>query len=142
LNQVIEKSLKLAEDRIRLREIRVDKQYDHDMPLIAMDKEKLSMALLNVINNAIEAVDARKGILTVQTSRQGTHQVLKISDNGPGISAEDLNKLFDAFHTGKKGGMGLGLTFTQNIVNSHGAKISVDSSPEQGSSFTITFTEE
>jgi PAS domain S-box-containing protein len=142
LNQVIEKSLKLAEDRIRLREIRVDKQYDDDMPHIAMDKEKLSMALLNVINNAIEAVDARKGILTVQTSRQGTHQVLKISDNGPGISAEDLNKLFDAFHTGKKGGMGLGLTFTQNIVNSHGAKISVDSSPEQGSSFTITFTEE
>jgi PAS domain S-box-containing protein len=142
LNDILENALSLAKDRLKLREIKLVKLYDKDLPEIPLDFEKLSMALLNIINNALEAVEPRQGVLSLQTRIEGAYQVMQICDNGPGIGQEEINRLFDAFHTGKKGGMGLGLTFTQNIVNSHGAKISVESTLEKGTCFWLSFKNE
>lgn len=139
LNDILENALSLAKDRLKLREIKLVKLYATDLPKIPLDFEKLSMALLNIINNALEAVQPREGMLSLQTRQEGEYQVLQICDNGPGIGQEEINRLFDAFHTGKKGGMGLGLTFTQNIVNSHGAKISVESTLDKGTCFRLIF---
>lgn len=139
INDVIEMALKHAEDRIKLQEIKVLKLYDQDLEKISVDEEKLSMAFLNIITNAIEAVEPKKGVVTLKTSQVGTKQMVQICDNGCGIEQEDLSKLFDAFHTGKKGGMGLGLTSTQNIIHAHRAKISVNSTPGKGSCFSIYF---
>ncbi|WPP51488.1 hybrid sensor histidine kinase/response regulator [Catalinimonas niigatensis] len=139
LNNVLETSLRLASDRLKLQEIKVIKLFDQELEEIPLDLEKLSMAFLNVITNAIEAVEPKKGIVTLKTRKIGKFQVVQICDNGPGIEQDEIKKLFDAFHTGKKGGMGLGLTSTQNIVNAHGAKISVDSTLNKGTCFTFTF---
>lgn len=142
LNDILENALALAKDRLKLREIKLVKIYKDDLPALPLDFDKLSMALLNIINNALEAVEPRAGVLNLQTRQEGDYQVMQICDNGPGIGQEELNRLFDAFHTGKKGGMGLGLTFTQNIVNSHGAKIMVDSTVDKGTCFRLSFKNE
>lgn len=139
LNHILDKTLKLASDRMRLVDVKLEKKYDKNLEDILVDKEKISIAFLNIITNAIEAVEPGLGKIIVETADQGNRQVIKICDNGPGIEKESLSRLFDAFHTGKRGGMGLGLTSTQNIVNSHKGKITVESTIGRGTSFTITF---
>lgn len=139
LNHVLDKTLKLAEDRMKLMDVQLEKRYDQHLDEILIDREKISVAFLNIITNAIEAVKSGEGKITIETWEQDDKQYVKICDNGIGIEKEDLSKLFDAFHTGKRGGMGLGLTSTENIINSHKAKISVDSTVGKGTFFTIIF---
>ncbi|WKN30644.1 PAS domain S-box protein [Porifericola rhodea] len=139
LNNVLESSLRHANDRLKLQEIKVVKLYDQNLEAFPLDEEKLSMAFLNIITNAIEAVEPKRGVVTLKTKKIANKQAVQICDNGYGIPEDELGRLFDAFHTGKKGGMGLGLTSTQNIVHAHGAKISVDSTVDKGTCFTIIF---
>ena len=139
LNQVIEEALAIAADRLRLQEVSLEKRFTGDLSPLLLDCEKIKMALLNIINNAIEAVPPPQGKIMLKTGEDARYQYVQISDNGPGIDAENLGKLFDAFYTSKSGGMGLGLTATQNIVNSHQGKISVDSTLGKGSTFTLAF---
>ena len=139
LNEVLEKALTIAADRIKLQKVQVDRMFDSQLTDILLDKDKLVMALLNIINNAIEAIEPEEGTLSVRTWQDGEREYVAIRDNGHGIEASEIDKLFDAFHTGKRGGMGLGLTSTQNIINSHKAKISVESEVNKGTCFTISF---
>lgn len=139
LNQVIDEALAIAADRLRLQEVTLEKRYADELKPLPLDQEKIKMALLNIINNAIEAVPPQQGKIMIKTGEDARYQYVQISDNGPGIDQENIEKLFDAFHTSKSGGMGLGLTATQNIVNSHRGKISVDSTVGQGTTFTLAF---
>ncbi|MEQ9443296.1 MAG: ATP-binding protein [Cyclobacteriaceae bacterium] len=139
LNEVLDKTLALAADRIKLREVRIDLQYNSSLTKLPLDQDKLAMAFLNIINNAIEAVEKGSGKITLKTSEDEEHEYLAIMDNGHGIEPSEIDKLFDAFHTGKRGGMGLGLTSTQNIINSHKASISVESKVKEGTCFKIIF---
>ncbi|MEO0334622.1 MAG: ATP-binding protein, partial [Bacteroidota bacterium] len=139
LNEVVEKALEITADRAKLQEVEIQRQLDAKLPALLLDRDKLVMALLNVVNNAIEAVEPGAGRILLMTWQDNDNEYIGIEDNGKGIAEDDMGKLFDAFHTGKRGGMGLGLTSTQNIINSHQAKISVSSEEEVGTSFTITF---
>ena len=139
LNDVIEETLPITADRIKLRGIRLVRKLEPDIPKISFDKEQLKTAFLNIIINAIEAMEVDHGILKIDTHKEESSVVLSIADNGKGIPATEIKKLFDPFFTGKKGGMGLGLTSTQNIINSHGAKIVVDSEVGKGTIFRIIF---
>lgn len=139
LNYILERTLRLAEDRMKLLDVQLETYYDQNLDDIWVDKEKISIAFLNIITNAIEAVESGVGRITIETWEKKDKQFVKISDNGIGIDKENLSNLFDAFHTGKRGGMGLGLTSAQTIINSHKAKISVDSTVGKGTYFTIIF---
>ncbi|MGB3851417.1 MAG: ATP-binding protein [Tunicatimonas sp.] len=139
LNQVIDEAVAIAEDRLRLQEVTLEKRYAEGLPPLPLDQEKIKMALLNIINNAIEAVPTGTGRITIKTGEDARNQYVQITDNGPGIESDILDKLFDAFHTSKSGGMGLGLTATQNIINSHEGKIYPTSTPGEGATFTIAF---
>ena len=98
----------------------------------------MKIALLNIIINAIEAMPPdRQGELTISTCMENNQISISIADNGEGIEKDKLNNLFDAFYTGKRTGMGLGLTTTQNIINAHEAKIVVESEKGVGTKFTI-----
>ncbi len=142
LNNVVEKTLEITADRVKLQEVQVEVKLNDQLEAILLDQDKLIMALLNIINNAIEAVTPKTGQIMLETWQDDQNEYVAIQDNGCGIATSDLDKLFDAFHTGKRGGMGLGLTSTQNIINSHHAKISVDSKLHQGTCFTIAFPKE
>jgi PAS domain S-box-containing protein len=139
VSKIVDDTIALAIDRIRLNQIELITNYPPDLPRILSDKDKLQVALLNIIINAIEAMEAGKGVLTINGEVENNVLTITIQDNGKGISKTDLEKLFDPFFTGKKTGMGLGLTSTKNILNSHSAQIKVKSELNKGTTFCIHF---
>lgn len=139
IEQVVNDTLALAIDRIKLNQIELRKTYAENLPRILVDKEKIQIALLNIIINAVEAMEPEKGVLAIEVVLIDNIVTLTIADNGKGIPAGDIGKLFDPFFTGKETGMGLGLTSTKNILNSHSATIEVKSEEGRGTTFFIHF---
>lgn len=139
LNGVVKESLKLVKDRIKLQNMRLEETYDKSLPEIALDQDQIRVALLNIFINAIEAMKPDEGKLAITTYQEEEMVVLQVSDNGMGIPKKNLDKLFEPFFTAKKGGMGLGLTTFQNIVQSHLGKVKVTSELGEGTSFIIAF---
>jgi two-component system, sporulation sensor kinase E len=139
INKVIESSIKIVEDRLKLQQMNLKLNLANNLPELPIDIEQLKVAFINLMINAIEAMKAGEGLLNISSSLE--HQEVKviISDNGNGISKENIKKLFDPFFTAKKGGMGLGLTSVQNIVQSHLGDISVESEIGEGTRFILTF---
>lgn len=138
LNKVIDESLELANDRINLNHIKVVKNYAHDLPYVSMDKEKIKIAFLNIIVNAIEAMP-ENGILTIHTRNENGKCSVKFSDNGVGLKKTEVDRLFEPYFTTKEKGNGLGLANCQNIILAHKGNITAESEFGKGTSFTITF---
>jgi signal transduction histidine kinase len=138
INDVLDSSLEFASDRVELKQIKVVKDYDRDIYPILVDQEKIKIAFLNIIVNAIEAMDDG-GTLHLSTETRNNRCVTKITDSGKGMSKEDVARLFEPYFTTKEKGTGLGLTNTQNIILAHNGKISVESELGKGTSFTISF---
>ncbi|GAB2813071.1 CHASE3 domain-containing protein [Ferruginibacter profundus] len=139
VNNLLDESLDLAKDRLELNHITIIKKYDAGICSILVDAEKIKIAFLNIIVNAIEAMQPGKGILQIQTFEDENKCVVEITDNGYGMTEEQLNNLFEPYFTTKPDGNGLGLTNTQNIILNHGATINVSSKPGIGTSFIIKF---
>jgi len=139
MNEVLEEAIALANDRMHLAEIKLERELASSLPLLLVDREKVRMAFLNVIINGLEAMQPGKGILKIVTSLSEGHVIVGIIDNGKGLSLEALDKLFDPFYTSKEKGMGLGLTSTQNILNSHNATVDVKSKIDEGTTFIVSF---
>lgn len=139
INDLTKRSLKLAQDRLQLNGITVEEQLIDPDIVISADTEKVEIALLNIIINAIEAMTPGKGVLTLHTARLHDKALIRISDNGPGIPEETRARLFDPFFTSKPKGTGLGLTSTQNIIMNHKGSIHVESEPGHGAIFSVTF---
>jgi signal transduction histidine kinase len=138
INDVLDSSLEFASDRVELKQIKVVKDYDKDIYPILVDQEKIKIAFLNIIVNAIEAMDDG-GTLHLSTETRNNRCVTKITDTGKGLSKEDVARLFEPYFTTKEKGTGLGLTNTQNIILAHNGKIRVESELGKGTSFTISF---
>jgi signal transduction histidine kinase len=137
INQLIEEMMEMAKDRIDLNHILVEKNYSRKPCIVMVDSEKMKLALLNIVVNAIEAMEKDKGVLSLETKKQGDKCIIEIRDNGKGMDEDVLQKLFEPYFTGKLNGNGLGLTNTQNIIFNHKGSIKVFSKPDQGAIFTI-----
>jgi signal transduction histidine kinase len=103
---------------------------------------KLKIALLNIIINAIEAIDNEAGELSISLVCNDENNILEITDNGCGIPPENLSKLFEPFFTSKRNGIGLGLASTLNILQAHNATVEVRSKVKVGTTFVLTFNHE
>ena len=114
-----------------------------NFPVILCDTEALSRAILNVVTNAIDAVEERAdGKVDITTEIDGEREVVqvRVTDNGPGIPAETLPHIFNLFVSTKGAkGTGLGLTVSQKILREHGGNISVESTATHGTCFTLSF---
>lgn len=139
LSAVLNETVDLIKDRINLNEMKLINTITPDLPNVLVDKELVKIALVNIMVNAIEAMEPGKGVLRIAVDHEGDQVVLTISDNGKGIPDEEVGKLFDPFYSAKQGGMGLGLTSAQNILNSHKIEIEVQSKLGEGTSFYIFF---
>lgn len=139
LQDVMEESLNNALDRINLNKIELEKIYDPQPLTVAVDKNQLIIAFTNILINAIEAMEVNKGKLSVTIATAPDNYQVSIRDNGRGIPAESLSKLFDPFFTLKKGGVGLGLTASYSIIQSHKADMQVESALNEGTNFIISF---
>ena len=138
INALLDESLELARDRILLYNITVKKKYSNDICEVSVDKDKLKIAFLNIIVNAIEAMEPGKGILTITTRGENNKCVIEIADNGMGMDKESLGRLFEPYFTSKPKGNGLGLTNTQNIILNHKGTIQAESEKGRGTVFFIT----
>jgi len=139
LNLILDEALAMANDRFELGKIALQKKYSPDLCNVLVDVEKLKIAFLNIIINAIEAMAGKdNAILQVATKCENGKCVVEISDNGTGMDEKELSKLFEAYYTTKPKGNGLGLANTQNIILNHKGSIEVKSKPGEGTRFVIT----
>ena len=137
LKALLKQVLAQAADRVKLRGITVIEKYTGTEAFLLGDQKKLQMALLNIVVNAIEAVEEQTGQITVETKLEGDEAAITITDNGPGISPDNLSSLFQPYFTGKKNGIGLGLATTHSFVQAHNGNIEVNSEVGKGTSFIV-----
>ena len=140
VNELIQHSLLLCNHKLELSNIALKKSFSPDLPPVYGDFNQLEQCVINLIFNAIDAME-NGGILEITTEfgRQDNLVCISIRDNGKGISKEDLNFIFEPFFTTKnKGyGVGLGLSSAYGIIEKHKGTIVVDSHPGKGSLFSI-----
>ncbi len=143
VNLLVDDVVNLVMPKIREKDIKVEKKYDLEMPIVMLDADRIKQVLLNLILNGIEAM-GEKGVLTLGTrferggdSHTEDYVQIWVRDTGEGIKPEDMSRIFDPFFSRKKGGSGLGLSVVQRIVYDHRGKIDVESEPGKGSCFKI-----
>lgn len=139
LHEVVREVIDSVSDRAVLRNITIQYTPDEKQTVLMADASKLVMAILNIVINAIEAVQDNTGLIAISVQRRSRHVVLQISDNGAGISPENKTRLFEPYFTSKRNGMGLGLATTLTILRAHNAEIEVDSEPGHGTTFRLAF---
>ena len=139
LQSIMDDVIAASIDRLTLKRIKLQVSYPNNVQEIMADREKLKLALLNVVINAVEAMEEQEGVLSILLQELSDKVLLVISDNGSGISEENITRLFEPYFTQKRNGVGLGLTFTLNILQAHKANIEVSSRLGAGTAFNITF---
>ena len=139
INTLLDEALETVKDRVELNQIKVQKKYSTDICNIHADAAKIKIAFVNLMVNAIEAMEPGKGILQIATRGADGKCVVELTDNGSGMTEEQLNRLFEPYFTTKPNGNGLGLTNTQNIILNHDGSIYVTSTPGKGTCFTVKF---
>jgi two-component system nitrogen regulation sensor histidine kinase NtrY len=106
-----------------------------DVPAVEVDADQVKRVLLNVINNALEAMGERGGELRLATAREDGGVAIRVDDDGPGV--EDVDRIFEPHYTTKIKGAGLGLAIARQIVEEHGGTIRAESTPGKGTSLRI-----
>jgi len=139
VHQLLDQVIAMAEDRITLKNIAVRKEYDTQDCLILVDKEKIKIALTNIVINAIDAMPSENGELTLFTSSRHGKCIVEIEDNGIGISVENLNNIFKPYFTNKPNGLGLGLSTTLEIFRFNHVGVNVQSEEGSGTNFILSF---
>jgi len=137
VDSIIEDVLKISEYTICNKGIRIKKEFSPEIPTLRVDPNKMEQVLLNIIINALQAMD-EGGTLTIMTSLEREICNISISDTGRGIPEDIMSRIFDPFFTTKEvgEGTGLGLTVSKAIVEQHGGSIEVETS-EGGTIFTV-----
>lgn len=118
----------------------VKKEFGPDVLEIWAVQDQIKQVLVNLFNNAGDAMPAEGGTITISTGFEKESVYIAVKDNGNGILPENMEKIFEPFFTTKPAvkGTGLGLPVSFGIIKSHGGNISVESSPDGGSTFTMT----
>jgi signal transduction histidine kinase len=140
LYQLLDDVLLMARDRILLKHITVRKEYTETQQSVFIDKEKMKIALSNIIANAIDAMPSQGGELTLVMKSAGRQNTIEIRDNGIGISKEHLKDIFKPFFTNKSDGLGLGLSVTLDILRANNASVDVRSEEGTGTCFILSLT--
>jgi two-component system NtrC family sensor kinase len=142
LNALVDETLFLLKHHQRFKRLAVVKELDPSLPATIGNAEQLTQVLMALMLNAVDAMDDRRGKLTVRTGRnfnQTDEVLVEIEDNGIGIPRADQSKIFEPFYTTKPPGRGtgLGLSICYGIVEEHRGRIEVDSQPGRGSIFRV-----
>jgi two-component system nitrogen regulation sensor histidine kinase GlnL len=156
VHEIVEHAMQVVAPSARKNRIIIQKSYDPSLPLIVGDESKLLQVLINILKNAVEAVAPMHldRIITVSTRpsqeyaliqepagrramRKQRWLVIAIQDSGPGISKDNLGRIFLPFYTNKDGGSGLGLSLSKKIVRDHGGILRVKSVLGSGTTFSV-----
>jgi len=143
LNRLIEKTLFLSANLLKISNVKVGRKMAPDLPRIVGSEDQLQQVFMNIVSNAAEAMETTEGgVLTIETKRASRKDSVQIRfiDTGTGIPEESFSKLFEPFYTTKKKGkgVGLGLSVAYGIIKEHNGFIYVDSKEKEGTTFKIT----
>jgi signal transduction histidine kinase len=147
VNEAILEVIALTRDEVRRNAITLDSSLAGDLPLIEGDRVQLQQVVLNLLVNAIEAMssdtsadsDSRPRALAISSARDGADAVrVEVSDSGPGVDASQADRLFEAFHTTKQDGIGMGLSISRSIVEAHGGRLWVEPNTPHGARFVFS----
>ena len=138
MHLIVEGVLSMLEEELRQRRILFRTRFEYNLPLVPVDRDQIRRALVNIIQNAEDAMGPG-GTIEVETRSVDDWVEVLISDTGPGIGSDLAEKIFNPFFTTKTGGTGLGLAITQHIVTEHGGEILCQQrgAPAQGTCFVI-----
>ena len=139
--RLIEEASALALVGTKDQGVRVRFQFDPAVDLVLVDKVQIQQVLLNLLRNAVEAMEAsQRRELVISTAAAGDDDMVAVSvaDTGSGIAPELMSQLFQPFVTNKRHGMGVGLSICRTIVEAHGGQIMVEPNPGGGTIFRFT----
>ncbi|MEZ4649854.1 MAG: cache domain-containing protein [Candidatus Eisenbacteria bacterium] len=138
LERAVERALALVASQAAFFNIDLEKRYEPDMPPVMADDSEVQQVLLNIILNAVQAMDEQGRMIVRTRSADGWGEV-RITDSGRGIPHDQIDRVFDPFFTtkGESHGTGLGLSIAYGIVAKHGGTISVESEPGRGTTFVV-----
>jgi two-component system, NtrC family, sensor histidine kinase HydH len=134
LHAIIRRAVDLLAPRAARQRVRIVEELQASPSTLSCDGELLVQVFLNLLLNALQMLPAA-GEVVVRTLSEGDRLVVEVADNGPGVSPENRQRVFDPFFTTRERGVGLGLTVVQQIVRSHGGNITVHESPSGGACF-------
>jgi signal transduction histidine kinase len=144
LNQLIDKTLLLSANLLKIDGVRVGKRLDPNLPDLVGSEDRLQQVFMNFISNAAEVMETNGGgvlNITTEHSLQEGKIFVSFQDTGAGIPSENLTRVFEPFFTTKKKGkgVGLGLSVAYGIIQEHGGSIDVKSKVGKGTTFRIEF---
>ena len=143
LNESMSSSLELVKTNIKRKDIKLDLEFHDALPNVPADAKQLQQVFINLITNAADAIE-EKGVIRLRTfiekgnkANEGEFVVGEVTDDGIGMSPEEMKKIFNPFFTRKAEGTGLGLPITQRIMHQHNGIIDVESTQGKGTSFYV-----
>lgn len=131
----------LSSQRAKYSNVEIRTRFEENLPLIPASETEMQQVFLNLVNNALDAMEKTGGIITLGAKRTGNDIIVTVSDNGPGIADANLARVFDPFYTTKPvgKGTGLGLSICYGIIKKIGGDINVRSTKGEGAAFELRF---
>jgi signal transduction histidine kinase len=137
INDVLKEVITLTRPKMEQSAIHLKENLSFDLPTIKGNNDSLKQVFINLVLNAIQAMDEEGGTLSIETATYNGNLSTIIKDTGVGIPEKNLKTIFDPFFTTKDDGTGMGLALTYNIVNSHSGKIDIKSTPKIGTTIKV-----
>jgi PAS domain S-box-containing protein len=141
IETIIDRALKIMEPELRANGIRLSRTHSRECTHANADPVQIQQVLINLIRNAVDAmreIELLQRGLAVTIDCHGTDELeIRVTDSGPGIPSADPREVFDAFHTTKADGMGLGLTICQSIAEAHRGRLEVQQVQPHGAAFSL-----
>ena len=138
INEILERCCNVVQLHTRNKNIIFEKKYDDNIPLIQGNNVQTQQAFVNLLINAIQAI-TEEGIIRISTCylKEIAGMMITISDNGIGISEEEMESIFTPFYTTKKDGLGFGLSIVQRVIKKANGRISIDSKYNEGTTVRV-----
>ncbi len=136
LNTTVEHAVMLARQQVLSKPIKIELEKDPNLPNVEHDSDQMHQVLLNLLLNAVQAIDGTGEVRVVIASKKD-HALISVSDTGRGISPEHVPFIFRPFYTTKGNGTGLGLSLARRIVEDHRGRIEVESEIGRGTEFLV-----
>jgi two-component system NtrC family sensor kinase len=139
INEIIDEVVGICGQHAKYANVTIETDYATGLPMIEVSQTEVQQVMLNLINNALDAMEKTGGKIDIKTAAEKGFIVILVSDNGPGIPEKNLSRIFDPFYTTKPigKGTGLGLSICYGIISRMGGKIMVKSAVGSGTSFYI-----
>jgi signal transduction histidine kinase len=140
---LLNRVLKNVSEHWKGKPVQIEREYASDLPLVPLDESLCEQALINLVQNAHEAMEESGGTLRAEIKQERQNDVdgvlVRLTDNGPGVPNAIREEIFNPFVTTKKTGVGLGLSIVSQIIDGHHGTIRVEKGPQGGASFVIFF---